>query len=158
MTATSISSSPKHDDLSSCYPPLSTSPLLLDTPKIRKKVVIVQSATAIETISASLHPPNTVKTSHSPCSSSVSSTYEYNSEDSDASSASSNHVQSPQTRVPLKKTRRIACPVCRKKFIRRDAFRQHQFKAHGLLPIACEEDGKIAVNTSPWEKLQVGLD
>uniref|UniRef100_A0A0X3NQT9 Zinc finger protein 764 n=2 Tax=Schistocephalus solidus TaxID=70667 RepID=A0A0X3NQT9_SCHSO len=71
-----------------------------------------------------------------------SSLYEYDGgSDSSASSSSSDYLPVAKHRTTSGRPRRRACPKCRQKFLRRDAYKKHLVRVHGLLPICCEEEG-----------------
>nr|VZI37604.1 unnamed protein product [Spirometra erinaceieuropaei] len=71
-----------------------------------------------------------------------SSLYEYDgNSDLSASSSSSDCPPVAKYRTSSGRPRRRACPKCRQKFIRRDAYKKHLVRVHGLLPICCEEEG-----------------
>ncbi|KAL5103485.1 hypothetical protein TcWFU_001972 [Taenia crassiceps] len=47
----------------------------------------------------------------------------------------------PNSRILPKGFRRLSCRTCKKKFVRKSTFHLHQYRKHGLLPIACEAEG-----------------
>uniref|UniRef100_A0A5K3FD65 Zinc finger protein n=1 Tax=Mesocestoides corti TaxID=53468 RepID=A0A5K3FD65_MESCO len=140
MTPNSVVSSPNHEDL--VYPSPPTSPFIREPSNLRKKVVVViQSTVSSDSVTSTVVESNISPLANlgavdsSNISESASSEYESNPEPSSSSSDAS------EQKAKCRKMRRLTCPICKRKFVRRGTYRLHQYRKHGLLPIACEEEG-----------------
>uniref|UniRef100_A0A0R3WFZ5 Protein krueppel n=1 Tax=Taenia asiatica TaxID=60517 RepID=A0A0R3WFZ5_TAEAS len=135
-------------------PPPSGTPTIITTPsKLRKKVTVLispstEAESTFKVTAAAAAAAAAAKNVSESSEGSPSASSDVYLEKSSKQSRSSSHLADledatwePNPRILSKGFRRLSCRTCKKKFVRKSAFHQHQYREHGLLPIACEEEG-----------------